>query len=87
MNSTSIKDYERFTPHKYSFIPFLIRYFRNHELRYIYWGRMQANATNPISRWIASSLLRRYRRLYGIEISFNQVGGYSADTPMVYYCK
>lgn len=75
MNSTFIKDYERFTPNKYSFFPFVIRYIRNHELRYIYWGRIKAITSNSLLRWIASLILRRYRRLYGLELNFNRIGG------------
>jgi len=74
MNKAFIKDYERFTPNKYALLPFLIRYFRNHELRYIYWGRVKASSHNPIYRSIACILLRRYRRIYGLEINFKNVG-------------
>ena len=75
MNQDFIKDYERFTPHKYSFFPFIVRYIRNHELRYIYWGRIKASTSNKICRCFASMILRRYRKLYGLELNFKHIGG------------
>lgn len=75
MNSIIKKDYERFTPNKFSVFPFVIRYIRNHELRYIYWGRIKAITSNPILRRIASMILTRYRRLYGLELNFKRIGG------------
>ena len=75
MNRLFIQDYERFTPHKYAVIPFLIRYVRNHELRYIYWARVKTTSRNPLIKWIASLTIRRMRRLYGIELNLKRTGG------------
>lgn len=75
MNPVFIRDYERFTTNKYSIIPFCIRYFRNHELRYIYWGIVKAMTHNPIRRVFASMILRRYRRLYGLELNSKYIVG------------
>ena len=36
---------------------------------------MKANSANPIFRCLASIFLRRYRRLYGIELNFKRIGG------------
>ncbi len=74
MNSFVVKDYERFTPHRFKFIPFIIRYFRNHELRYIFWGRILANTKFIPLKFIVSYIIRYYRRIYGIEINFKNVG-------------
>lgn len=43
MNTLFIKDYERFTPHKYNLFSAFIRMFRNHELRFLFWGRLYEN--------------------------------------------
>ncbi len=75
MNLLFVQDYERFTPHRYSFFPFLIRYFRNHELRYLYWGRIKAATSNLFLKKIAGVVIHRYRRLYGIEINMKSCGG------------
>lgn len=75
MNSLFIQDYERFTPHRFKVLPFIIRYFRNHELRYIFWGRILANSNSYIFKLLASCIIRHYRRIYGIEINFKKCGG------------
>lgn len=75
MNSLFIKDYERFTPHKFSHFLFLIRYIRNHELRYVFWGRMLAASKNKLSRIICDRIVRKYRRKYGLEMNFAKIGG------------
>ncbi len=41
MNEKFRKDYKRFTQGKeYSIVPCIIRMIRNHELRYLFWGRL-----------------------------------------------
>ena len=69
------QDYERFTPHRFSFIPFVVRYFRNHELRYVFWGRIKARTHSLFLNWVASIILHRYRKLYGLELNFKKIGG------------
>jgi serine O-acetyltransferase len=75
MNSLLIEDYERFTPHRFKILPFMVRYFRNHELRYIFWGRILANSNSYIVKLLSSCIIRHYRSIYGIEINFKNVGG------------
>ena len=48
MNQLFIQDYERFTPNKYSAVPCVIRMIRNHELRYIYWGRRLQHSKSKV---------------------------------------
>lgn len=76
MNSLFIKDYERFTTHRYHFYPCFIRMIRNHELGFVFWGR-QYETGKKIIRAIALPILHHYRRKYGIEIAFRKglVGG------------
>lgn len=39
MNNLFIEDYEVFASDKYKIMPCIVRLFRNHELRYCFWGR------------------------------------------------
>lgn len=88
MNSLFIKDYERFTPHKFKIFPFLVRYIRNHELRYVFWGRKLAESKNRVWKTICNIIIRKYRRKYGLEMNFAKIGGgYSPYASMVYYCE
>ena len=70
MNSYFIADYERQTPNKFKFLPFLVRYFRNHELRTLFWFR-QYQVSSPSKKKVFMLFLRYYRRKYGIELPYN----------------
>ncbi len=75
MNEIFISDYERFTPNKYRIWACIIRLIRNHELRYIYWGRVFQNSRIKIVKSLSSVILHGFRRKYGLEINFGNVGG------------
>ena len=75
MNSLFVEDYELFTPHRFKVLPFIIKYFRNHELRYIFLGRILANSNSYIFKLLASCIIRHYRKIYGIEINLKKCGG------------
>lgn len=75
MNDLFLKDYERFTPNKYSIIGSVVRQFRNHELRFIYLGRKNQISANWVVKKVTSILLRGYRRKYGLELNFKNTGG------------
>ncbi len=71
MNDLFIRDYERFTPHKYKYFPCMIRCFRNHELGLLFWFR-QYQIGGKVLKTLVMPILRRYRRKYGIELPYNQ---------------
>lgn len=75
MNQLFIQDYERFTPNKYSAVQCVIRMIRNHELRYIYWGRRLQRSKSKVGRLIASAKIHEFRRKYGLEMNFHNIGG------------
>lgn len=75
MKGLFIEDYERFTPHKFNFGACFIRLIRNHELRYIFWGRINQESDNKIIQIISSMIIRSYRRKYGLELNFCNLGG------------
>ena len=75
MNQQFIDDYERFTPDKYKIVPFIIRYIRNHELRYVYWGRKLQYAKARFGKIVACAVIHQYRRKYGLEMNFKNVCG------------
>lgn len=89
MNQQFIDDYERFTPDKYKIVPFIIRYIRNHELRYVYWGRKLQYAKTRFGKIVACAVIHQYRRKYGLEMNFKNVcgGGYSSHSSMDDNCK
>lgn len=87
MNQRFKEDYERFTPHPYKFFPCIIRCIRNHELRYIYWGRRLQHAKTKIGKIVAGAVIHRYRRKFGLEMNFKKVGGYSPHSSMDDNCK
>lgn len=68
------KDYERFTPHKFYWIPCFIRMFRNHELRFIFWGRLNQNTSSLLIKQVSYYFLHKYRKKYGIELNFEKCG-------------
>lgn len=76
MNSLFIQDYERFTPNKFKLLPCIFRMLKNHELRYIFWGRVYEQSRGIKSVCI-SLIIARYRRKYGFEVFGNQrvIGG------------
>lgn len=74
MNRLYLRDYERFTPHKYNFFASLVRRIRNHELQYIFLGRKYALAKNRIAKKLLGIRLRVYRRKYGLEMNFSKIG-------------
>lgn len=85
MKGLFIEDYERFTPHKFNFGACFIRLIRNHELRYIFWGRINQESDSKIIQIISSMIIRSYRRKYGLELNFcNLGGGYSSNPSMEY---
>lgn len=67
MNKLFIQDYERFTPNKYSLLSCIGRLLKNHELRYIFWGR-KFQASAGIKKNVLFAVLLHYRRKYGLEI-------------------
>ena len=71
MNKYFIADYERSFNHKYSFFPCLIRMYRNHELRILFWFR-QYQTSGRYGKLLIIPILRHYRRVYGIELPYNQ---------------
>lgn len=75
MNNKFKEDYCRSTREQFSFLRFLYRYFRNHHIRYLFWGRNMAESKNRIVRLISRSIVWNYRRKYGIEIDLLRVGG------------
>ena len=85
MNNLYILDYERFTPNKYKFTHSIIRRFRNHELNFIYYGRKLQFCNNPLMKVFYKFKVRKFRRKYGLEISFKNVGGYTIDTSLEHY--
>ena len=88
MNQLFKQDYERFTPNKYMLFPCMIRCIRNHELRYIYWGRRLQYAKTKIGKIVAGAVIHQYRRKYGLEMNFKNVGGgYSTHSSMDDNCK
>lgn len=75
MKGLFIEDYERFTPHKFNYVACFIRLIRNHELRYIFWGRINQESDNKIIHMISNMIIRSYRRKYGLELNFCNLGG------------
>lgn len=75
MKGLFIEDYERFTPHSFHYIACFIRLMRNHELRYIFWGRLNQKTTNMVMQLLSRIVLRSYRRKYGLELNFRNLGG------------
>lgn len=74
MNRLFKADYERSFPHTFHLLPCLIRLFRNHELRTLFWFR-QYQVGGKISKVLVMPFLRHYRRKYGIELPYNQLVG------------
>lgn len=70
MNHLFISDYERFTPNKFSATACFFRFLKNHELRFLYWGR-QFELSSGMKKKLVGFILLRYRRKYGLEITFN----------------
>ena len=86
MKGLFIEDYERFTPHSFHYIACFIRLMRNHELRYIFWGRLNQKTTNMVMQLLSRIVLRSYRRKYGLELNFRNLGGgYTSGSSMGYY--
>lgn len=75
MNNLYILDYECFTPNKYRLVHSIIRRIRNHELNYIYYGRKLQSCQNPLMMKLYNFKVRQFRRKYGLEINFKNVGG------------
>lgn len=75
MNKLYILDYERFTPNKYKLTHSIVRRFRNHELNFIYYGRKLQFCKNPLLKRFYTFKVRNFRRQYGLEINFKNVGG------------
>ncbi len=74
MNDFFMKDYERFTPNKYRFLPSLLRRIKNHELEYIYLGRLGQTTKNPLLLKYSKFRLHFFRRKYGLELNFTNIG-------------
>lgn len=49
--------------------------YRNHEMRVLYWFR-RYQIGGVLSRKLSMLMMRHYRRLYGIELPYNQNTGY-----------
>ena len=75
MNTKFIKDYEKFTPNEYKWFECIIRLLRNHELRYCFWGRINESTRGKLLKQISFHKLRVYRKKYGLEMNFNNIGG------------
>ena len=75
MNQLFKMDYERFTPHKYKFLPALIRRIRNHGLNFLYFGRKYQLAKNGVAKRYFLRKIKKHARKYGLEIYFTNVGG------------
>lgn len=75
MNQIYICDYERFTPNKFCWAASLVRRIRNHELQYIFLGRKYAVTNNRFFKAYLKFRIRRYRRKYGLEMNFKNIGG------------
>ena len=76
MNSKFIQDYKRFTRNdQYSRLAQFLRRLKNHELRLIYWGRKLESARFKLTGMFYVLVLHFYRKKYGVEINFKNVGG------------
>ncbi len=62
MNILFKADYERFTPHPYKKFASFIRRIRNHELRFLYFGRKYQTTQNRLKKKYYSIKLRKYRK-------------------------
>lgn len=74
MNDLFIRDYERAHPTKYKFGACFLRLIKHHELRFLFWGRYEQACSHILGRKFAQLVLHEYRRKYGIEINFQNVG-------------
>lgn len=74
MNNLFISDYERAHPVKYKLGVCFLRLMKHHELRFLFWGRYEQTCSNKVGRKFAKFILHKYRRKYGLEINFRNVG-------------
>lgn len=73
MNTKYKMDYKRFTQGKeYCILPCLIRMIRNHELRFLFWGRLHEKHNQGLFGKALSVIISHYRRKYGLEIAFQK---------------
>ena len=73
MNIRFKQDYKRFAQGKeYRVLPCIIRMIRNHELRYLFWGRLHENHAHGLVGGALSVIMSHYRRKYGLEIAFEK---------------
>ncbi len=75
MNEKFVKDYEHFCSKKYNAIPCLLRMMKNHELAFFFWGRQNEQAKMKWYGVVTACILHYYRKKYGFEINFKNVGG------------
>ena len=47
---------------------------KHHELRFLFWGRLEQTSSNAACKRFVKIILHKYRRKYGLEINFNNVG-------------
>ena len=74
MNKLFICDYERAYPVKYRAGTCFLRLLKHHELRFMFWGRVEQTSSSKICKRFVKMILHKYRRKYGLEINFNNVG-------------
>lgn len=77
MNEKFKQDYVRFGNGNYDYSPLkaFVRGIKNHELSFIYWGRLWEHTKNNFVKKLCGWILFLYRKRYGLELNFRNVGG------------
>lgn len=75
MNNNFVLDYERANREKFNLFRFVYRYLKHHYVRYLFWGRLNADSENGIIHQIAGIRFRGIGRKYGLEMNMKQKGG------------
>ena len=75
MNRFFIEDYERANRENFSLCRFIIRYFKHHYIRFLFWGRLNSNSSIKMIKIISRIMQNSYKNKYGLEINFENVGG------------
>lgn len=75
MSSIILKDLYRYVPQPYS-LSALLKGFRSHGFRYLFFMRLAANTGSPALRFVYRIFLRHYIFKYGFQIPYNaRIGG------------
>ena len=76
MNPKFKKDFEAFGNYTYHYSLFnaAIRILKNHELSFIFWGRQKEYSKNKAVKRIIGAVMFLYRRKYGLEMNFDNIG-------------